>query len=339
MPAKKNEVTVETKAEVKKVESPNMEANPAMILAQLKAISYVLRKLKSLAEQHWGVDIDKDGKIGAVRGWVPMAIAASFAIVTLVVGATHTIVDWTAGGPFANGTAKIEFNDSTSNCTFTVDSITYDGDITLENGATIDEATADDVRVTFVNATNGTLGELILESDNPAVTMSDNDLITLKMKAYGENTGMGKQTYGEIQFKVIDVTSNTLDGAVLIRAIANGTTRTLAQFADTVTIYSNTTFAGATVSSSKDTGAVVVEGGVGVEEDVYAGGQIQAAGAITAGTTLNVGTTNIVTYIGNPTILHLNSLIAGTLATSVNSVSTGEAYEDQTAGSVIKIKR
>ena len=49
-----------------------------------------------------------------------------------------------------------------------------------------------------------------------------------------------------------------------------------------------------TVSTSKDTGALIVEGGVGVEEDVYAGGQIDSVGAITAGGLLTAETNAVV---------------------------------------------
>ncbi len=71
----------------------------------------------------------------------------------------------------------------------------------------------------------------------------------------------------------------TINGAVTVKATNS-----------TDTIFSvdnsgNAIVKAATVSSSKDTGALIVEGGVGAEEDVYAGGQIVAAAAISAGTT------------------------------------------------------
>ena len=72
-----------------------------------------------------------------------------------------------------------------------------------------------------------------------------------------------------------------------------------------------------TVSSSKDTGAFVTEGGIGVEEDVYAGGQIVAVGNIDAAS-FSVSaapglTTNIVITTASGSITNTFSFTAGLL--------------------------
>ncbi len=51
-------------------------------------------------------------------------------------------------------------------------------------------------------------------------------------------------------------------------------------FPNDVTITGDLTISSTTASSSKDTGALVVEGGVGVEEDVYVGGTVNIVGTL-----------------------------------------------------------
>jgi len=68
----------------------------------------------------------------------------------------------------------------------------------------------------------------------------------------------------------------------------------------------------ATASSSKDTGAIICQGGIGTEEDIYAGGNIEAVGTITAA--------NIVT---TTTSVSGNWNVGGTLEAQGASTFTG----------------
>ena len=81
----------------------------------------------------------------------------------------------------------------------------------------------------------------------------------------------------------------------------------------------NVIVSGMTVSSSKDTGCVVVEGGIGVEEDVYVGGQVVVTGALTASGLLDSDTTGVT---GSFTIA-TNLAVTGTVTVVGASTLTG----------------
>lgn len=93
----------------------------------------------------------------------------------------------------------------------------------------------------------------------------------------------------------------------------------------TVTAAGSLVVSGTTSSTTKDTGAIVTEGGLGVEENINAGGSIGATGAITAGTGISTGTGNIVASTGN---------ISST-AGSVSAATTLSAGTTVTAGTGI----
>lgn len=93
------------------------------------------------------------------------------------------------------------------------------GDITLANDETIDNATDAKVRVTF-NDDAAVLGEFILESDNAFASVADNDSVGILFKAY--NSVTAKTEYASIDLEVTDVTDGTEDGRVTINFLSGG---------------------------------------------------------------------------------------------------------------------
>jgi hypothetical protein len=99
------------------------------------------------------------------------------------------------------------------------------GDLTLANDETIDNATDAKVRVTFDDDA-AVLGEFILESDNAVANVADNDSVGIVFKAYDSATA--KTEYASIDLRADDVTDSTEDGGVLIKTFIGGTERTVA---------------------------------------------------------------------------------------------------------------
>ena len=102
------------------------------------------------------------------------------------------------------------------------------GDLTLANDETIDNATDAKVRVTF-NDDAAVLGEFILESDNAAASVSANDALSVIGKAYDATTA--KTEFASIDLVFTDPTGASEDGAVDVNAFVGGTERKLARFA------------------------------------------------------------------------------------------------------------
>ena len=84
----------------------------------------------------------------------------------------------------------------------------------------------------------------------------------------------------------------------------------------------NVIVSGTTVSSSKDTGCLVVEGGVGVEEDVYVGGQVVVVGAVTAAGLLDSDTTGVTGSFNVGTNLSVAGTLTVTNTTDLNAATT-----------------
>lgn len=211
-------------------------------------LEYLVRRLLAGAEIHWGKDIDGDGKIGWSRYGTMLVIVMAL-VGSIAFAATRTVVDWTKGTPMSAATAKVEFDTTTSLATLTVDNTTIgtligapsmsnsalevNGDITLANDETIDNATDAKVRVTY-NDDAATLGELILESDNLAPSMADNDLVSVIGKANDDMTN--KTEFASFDLKFDDVTDATEDGSLVFKAFIAGTERTLCTMAAATTL-------------------------------------------------------------------------------------------------------
>ena len=93
------------------------------------------------------------------------------------------------------------------------------GDITLANDETIDNATDSKVRVTFDDDA-AVLGELVLESDNAVANVADNDSVGIVFKAYDSATA--KTEYASIDLEATDVTDGTEDGRVTLNFLSGG---------------------------------------------------------------------------------------------------------------------
>ena len=93
------------------------------------------------------------------------------------------------------------------------------GDLTLANDETIDNATDAKVRVTFDDDA-AVLGELLLESDNAVANVADNDSVGIVFKAYDSATA--KTEYASIDLEATDVTDGTEDGRVTLNFLSGG---------------------------------------------------------------------------------------------------------------------
>jgi hypothetical protein len=100
-----------------------------------------------------------------------------------------------------------------------ITALELNGDLTLANDETIDNATDAKVRVTFDDDA-AVLGELVLESDNAVANVADNDSVGLVFKAYDDATS--KTEYASIDLEATDVTDATEDGRVTINFLSGG---------------------------------------------------------------------------------------------------------------------
>jgi hypothetical protein len=184
------------------------------------------------------------------------------------------------------------------------------GDVTLANGATIDEATADNVRVTTAN-TNAELGVLILESDNPVAKMSDGDYFDIRFKA--NDSTNEKTSYATIRMTEADLTGDTEDGSILGYVFINGLeTKVLTVDASGVTV-NNGTFVGNGESLTNLSGAVLTVGSIPLARLTNAL-VTTTGGPIVAGTNWTINTASIAT-------LAASKLIAGAVPKTVGSIT------------------
>jgi hypothetical protein len=136
----------------------------------------------------------------------------------------------------AANTADVAVIDEEGDATFTSVTVTsstssgseINGDLTLANDETIDNATDAKVRITY-DDDGAALGELALESDNAAANIAANDLFTIIGRAYDATTA--KTDFASIDLVFTDPTGASEDGAVDVYAFIGGTERKVARFA------------------------------------------------------------------------------------------------------------
>ena len=164
------------------------------------------------------------------------------------------------------------------------------GDITLANDETMDNATDAKVRVTF-NDDAAVLGEFILESDNAAASVADNDAVGILFKAYDSVTA--KTEYASIDLEATDVTDATEDGRVTINFLSGGAAKAVNIGSSAAGVMAMTLPAG--MEANVD-GKYAVTGG-----DATTGLMIQKAD-VTAGTNATETITFAVEFGAAPTV-------------------------------------
>jgi hypothetical protein len=94
-------------------------------------------------------------------------------------------------------------------------------------------------------------------------------------------------------------------------------------FSNDVTITGVATVNDTTQSTSKDTGALIVDGGVGIEKDVFIGGKIEVTGNLKSdGTTASIATTNSASTINIGSGSGANTINIGGASSTVNITGT-----------------
>jgi hypothetical protein len=205
------------------------------------------------------------------------------------------------------------------------------GDITLANDETLDNAVDGVIRATF-NDDGTTLGTVKLTSENVYTNVADNDVIEIVAQAANDSNEV--IDYATIQYKLLDVTTNTEDGAIVLQVQVGGTETTIATVdASGVTLPTgkNLIVGANTLTTSDLLDATKLSGNIPVARIATAlttpgaiGGTTPAAGAFTTITgsgalTLTGAATNVLTAAAAgaaPT----NSL-SGSLAITINGTS------------------
>jgi len=181
------------------------------------------------------------------------------------------------------------------------------GDLTLAQDETIDNATDAKVRVTFDDDA-AVLGEFILESDNAAANVSANDSISVIGKAYDATTA--KTEFASMDFVFTDPTGASEDGAVDLNVFVGGTERKLARFAAatvigaaqaTLALTSSDWAIGAT-GDATGLGAITADGAVDFQSTLDVDGAMTATNiTLDAGAKL-IGTTSLTLGNGAETV-------------------------------------
>jgi hypothetical protein len=143
----------------------DIEGRVAKLETKTSAMGRILDRICQRAEQHWGVDLNADGKIGAGKvALMLVVLAVSFGIGLGIAHATSTVWDITST---AKGTCKVTSNDA-GTATLTVDTLsctTFSPAITA-----ISNATAKVYARTFVTTATGTNTMNQLTASKPVFT-------------------------------------------------------------------------------------------------------------------------------------------------------------------------
>jgi len=255
----------------------------------------LLRKVARIMEINQGWNIDKDGKVG--RGMIAVSACIVVLAITFMFGswaAEHKDAEWALDGDL------VWYEHSTG--TLTVSNLTATGAATLPS-ATITTITGDNGE-TWVNSTDSeimetwdddavTLGSKIHRSLNAHGSISANDVMQDLWQA--DNDSDEIITYAGWQYKIIDETTNTEDGAMIATVQVNGTLTTMLTVdASGVTIghATDTTLSRASAGDINVEGNIVYRAG-GTDVPVTDGGT--GVGTFTDGGVLLGSGTNAVT--------------------------------------------
>jgi hypothetical protein len=296
---------------IKRDEKKEEKAGPSALQAQVNEIAATVRRLIKRAEQHWGEDLDNDGKVGGVRiGALAAVLAVSLiAGVVLAETVTHPIFGSTYG------TASFSGDSSTATATLTVDAIVGDitGDITGNvTGNLTGDMTGDDITasgadtasldVNIPASTNVQQGTITVKSAAAVANMDDGDYIEYNLiQAYDSATAACDYVY--MRAVADDVTTATQDGALEIYVEVNST----------ATKVLDLDASGAAVAGAVDANNITVDAGAGIDN--------QAAGTLVVGastaTKVEIADSGVETEVQGPIDLQGTITVTDTTAAGV----------------------
>lgn len=235
------------------------------IAKQIGDVWAVLKRLKNAAEIHWGVDIDKDGKIG---GRAPVWSLLAVLLVSVVIAmATSDIVVW-YDSDATKGTAKITSDDA-GTATLTVDAIAGNVTGTVTGDPTCDDinasgATSDTLGINLPASATAVLGTVRYVTATASNAMTDADYVKTDLLV-GPNSANGATVYAYMKAIAADVTAATEDGSIALGIEVNSTaTDMLTLSSSGAAIAGGLTFTGTPAVDVSMTIATNVNGGTNV---------------------------------------------------------------------------
>jgi hypothetical protein len=134
---------------------------------------------------------------------------------------------------------------------------------------------------TYSFTSNGTSG-MYTKSDDVVITQLGSDVATLNSTGLTLNAGQFLAPNGLASAPAYSFTSGTegmySDGTNVI--LSAGDTARVTVGASDVTFTNDVVVSGTTQSTTKDTGALIIEGGAGIEKDVFVGGKVDVTTGI-----------------------------------------------------------
>ena len=138
-----------------------VESGLATLQAQVNEIAATLRRLIKRAEQHWGTDVDGDGKVGSVR--VAMLIVVLFAAIAF--GANQLV--WKIGdSAYVDEEGDAVFNTVTADITGDVTASTVSGSAATDEVLSMGYATIN------TDSTVTSAGSYFVDSSGAEVTLT-----------------------------------------------------------------------------------------------------------------------------------------------------------------------
>ena len=284
---------------------------------KLDAIATRIRKIESfLSDFGLAIDIDGDGKVGKASIALLVSI---FIVATVGLGFGRDWINYTVNEGANAGTATWGTDDAGTSTLVTdastISNQTINGTVTLQNGETIDNATDADVRITYDDDA-AILGEVVLESDNAAANIVDNDSFVIRAKAFPSNS-TAKVDIGQAKFVFTDVTSNSVDGSFVISPNVAGTITDMV----TVDAAGVTLENGAVVANPNADTVTVTEANIMLVGAVDVSGALNADGAATFTANATV-TGDLIQQTGNIQAIQFNDTTVADAAIDPNDVSS-----------------
>ena len=250
-----------------------------------------------------GAGLEIEGDAGATVGFVRVNSADNSLVEVKAPTGNTLTVDTDADSTITvNGSATLDQDvDTTSAPSFdaglTVDTTTLKVDATNNR---VGVGTATPAKTLDVDGTAQVSGDVLISATTTSTSKDAGALIVEGGVGIEENVNIG----GTLDADGAATLGSTLGvtGVTTLSATTTSTSKDTGALVveggvgveenvnvgGTLGVTGNTTLSATTTSTTKDTGALVVEGGVGVEENVNIGGTLDAVGAATLGSTLGV---------------------------------------------------